>query len=468
MVHLQDVTAAPATSLRLSELLGALSHALDLTEGQSPGHCVRSCWIGMHVGRELGLPDERLWELYYAILLKDLGCSSNAARICELYLADDHAIKRDFKTVSDSLPHVLGFVFSHTGLQSGLSERLRAIFNIMQNGEGIVRGLIETRCQRGAEIARRLRFPEAVCEGILSLDEHWNGGGKPAALKGEAIPLYARIALFAQVVDVFHRSAGPAAALAEVRKRTGTWFDPALVACLERAAADPAFWETLSGDGCEEALAALEPGRRAIVVDEDYLDDVALAFAQVIDSKSPFTSGHSERVAIYADLIAEEMGFSPERRRWLKRAALLHDIGKLGVSNQILDKNGKLDDAEWIAMRSHAALSEGILSRVDAFRDLGRIGGAHHERLDGKGYPRGLSAAELDTETRIVSVADVFDALTANRPYRAAMPLEKAMGILRDDVGKAFDGDCFAALERSLGRIHLPTFEPQAPAAIAA
>jgi HD-GYP domain-containing protein (c-di-GMP phosphodiesterase class II) len=443
---------AETETVQLSEILGALSHALDLTEGQPAGHCVRATWIGTHIGQQLGLPEAQLWELYHTVMLKDLGCSSNAARICELYLSDDLSFKRDFKTVSDSLPKVLGFVFSHTGLKAGLAERFRAVLNILQNGGTIVDDLIQTRCQRGAEIARQLRFPASVCQAIHALDEHWNGSGRPDRLTGPAIPLYARVALLAQVVDVFHTAAGPAAALAEVRARSGTWFDPHIVACFEAVAANPAFWETLASAEVEAAVFALAPAS-PIIVDEDYLDDIARAFAQIIDAKSPFTSGHSERVAVYADMIAAELGYSPERRRWLKRAALLHDVGKLGVSNTILDKNGKLDDAEWRDMRNHASLSETILTRVAAFREMARIGGDHHERLDGKGYPRGLEGDAIARETRIVSVADVFDALTADRPYRAAMPLDKALGIMRADLGTAFDSTCFAALERALATI---------------
>jgi len=442
-----------AKGVRLSDILAALSHALDLTEGQPPGHCVRATYVGMHVGLAMGLPTRALWELYYTIMLKDLGCSSNAARICALYLSDDIGFKRDFKTVSDSLPKVLGFVFSHTGLQAGLAERFRAVLNILQNGGTIVDDLIQTRCQRGAEIAARLRFPPAVCEAIHALDEHWNGKGRPDRLTGGAIPLYARIALLAQVADVFHTAAGPAAAMAEIRSRTGTWFDPEVAACFERAAAAPGFWNVLGSDAVEAAVTALEPMQSAIVVDESYLDDIARAFAQVIDAKSPFTSGHSERVAVYADMVAAELGLDARRRRWLRRAALLHDIGKLGVSNAILDKNGKLDDDEWRAMRAHAHLSETILARVPAFHDMARIGGGHHERLDGRGYPRGLKADEIAVETRIMSVADVFDALTADRPYRKAMPLTKALDIMRADLGTAFDPLCFAALERALASI---------------
>ena len=449
-LHPVDTRDRAPNGINLSELLGALSHALDLTEGQPIGHCVRATWIGMHVGRQMCLPENHLWELYYTVMLKDLGCSSNAARICELYLSDDLSFKRDFKTVSDSLPKVLGFVFAHTGLKSGLAERFKAVLNILQNGGAIADDLIQTRCQRGAEIAAQLRFPPAVCEAIHALDEHWNGRGRPDQRAGPAIPIYARIALLAQVVDVFHTAAGPEAALAEVRSRSGSWFDPHAVACFERAAAMPGFWEMLASEAITEAVTALEPAQRAVVVDEDYLDDIARAFAKVIDAKSPFTSGHSERVAVYADLIAAELGFTAERRRWLRRAALLHDVGKLGVSNSILDKNGKLDEAEWRDMRHHATLSEGILARVAAFHEMARIGGAHHERLDGRGYPRGLKAEAIEPETRIVSVADVFDALTADRPYRKAMPIPKALEIMRADLGTAFDPVCFDALERAL------------------
>lgn len=452
-LSLLAVSTPAVEGLKLSELISALSHALDITEGQPAGHCVRCCWIGMHVGRAVGLDDDALWELYYTLLLKDLGCSSNAARICELYLTDDLAFKRDFKTVGDSLPQVLNFVLQHTGLKAGLAERFRAVLTIIRDGSEIAQELIATRCQRGAEIARLLRFPEGVAAGIYSLDEHFNGQGRPAGLAGEAIPLFARIALLAQVVDVFHTTGGPGAALDEIRERAGRWFDPKLVLAFEGVAEGDAFWATLAAPEVGAAVLAQEPAAHIVELDDDYLDDIAAAFGQVVDSKSPYTAGHSVRVALYTDMIAETLGLAPERRRWLKRGALLHDVGKLGVSNSVLDKPGKLDDDEWAAVKAHAMYTETILSRIAAFAELARVSAAHHERLDGGGYPRGISAADICLETRIITTADIFDAITAERPYRGAVPIPKTLEIMAENVGTAIDPQCFAALKQALDRL---------------
>ena len=462
-----DLASAPIDALtpsamKLSELMGSLSYALDITEGQPAGHCVRCCWIGMHIGRQIGLSSDQLWELYYTLLLKDLGCSSNAARICELYLTDDLDFKRGFKTVGDSLPQVLAFVLKHTGLKAGLAERFRSVMTILRDGPEIAQGLIATRCQRGADIARLLRFPDGVADGIYSLDEHFNGNGKPHKLAGAAIPVYARIALLAQVIDVFHTAGGREAAMRETRSRAASWFDPQLVAAFGQVATVPAFWNTLAAADIDDAVFALEPAGHEVALDDDYLDDIATAFGQVVDAKSPYTSGHSARVALYTDMIGEALGLSPQRRRWLKRGALLHDVGKLGVSNSVLDKAGALDRDEWDAVRQHAGFTETILGRIAAFAELATIAGAHHERLDGGGYPRGLTAEDISLETRIITTADIFDAITAERPYRGAIAVPKALEMMEKTVGTALDPACFEALKQAMARI---PFAQQAGAA---
>ena len=453
-LYLDHSASARPQSFRLAELLGALSYALDLTEGQPQGHCIRCCWIGTRIGEALGLSGDVLKDLYYTLLLKDLGCSSNAARICELYLADDISFKRDFKTIDASLSSALRFVFKKTGLESGLSERIRAIVNILQNGGEISRSLIETRCHRGADIAARMRFSQEVQDGILSLDEHWDGSGKPEGLKADEVPMISGIALLAQVVDIFHTENGAAAAMHEAEARAGSWFDPALVEAFLAAQADPDFWAALGAPDLEARVFAMQPALQSEPVDEDYLDDIAAAFAEVVDAKSPFTADHSNRVTLYTDMIAEELGLDAAHRRWLRRAALLHDLGKLGVSNQVLDKPGKPDEEEWQSIRRHPAESEAILARVAAFCDIAPVAAAHHERLDGKGYPHGLAGDEICLEARILTVADVFDALSADRPYRAAMPISKALAILDADAGTAFDSVCIAALKSGLARLN--------------
>lgn len=442
---------SPAPSLTLSEILGAMSYALDLTEGQPPGHCLRSCFIGMQIGQVLGLSPGMLRDLYYTILLKDAGCSSNAARLCALYGSDDRAAKRDFKRIdSQNLVQVAGFVLSHTALGQGLVDRFRKIMSLARHGQSLASELVATRCERGAAIARQLGFNEEVAAGIHGLDEHWNGKGKPDGLQGDAIPLGARIALIAQVSDVFHTIGGRRRALAEVHARRGSWFDPDLVDALDHADRGSDFWAVLHSPALADQLRLAEPEPMAVMVDDAHLDSIATAFAQVVDSKSPYTFGHSARVTVYADAIAEQLGLSHDRRRWLRRGALLHDIGKLGVSNSILDKPAALTAEEWVAVRAHARYTEEILSRIGIFQELAVVAGAHHERLDGKGYPRGLKAGQIALETRIITTADIFDALTAERPYRKAIPIPVALSMMEKTQGQAIDPSCLAALKVSL------------------
>jgi putative nucleotidyltransferase with HDIG domain len=445
----------PPVQIRSAELIGALSHALDLTEGQPKGHCMRTCWMGMKLGMAINMPREELSDLFYTLLLKDLGCSSNAARICQLYLADDRKFKTDFKMIDGSLSQALRFVLNHTGLESGMIDRFRAIVNIMKNGGEISRELIEARCHRGADIARQMGFNTYVAEAIQNLDEHWDGSGKPEGKVRRAIPIASQIALMSQVADVFNISQGHEAATREIKSRADTWFDPDLVSVFSAIADWEEFWSPLQDENLAEKVLALEPIEHVRLVDEDYMDCIAKGFAMVVDSKSPFTAGHSERVAVYADMIAEKLGLGPSKRRWLRRAALLHDIGKLAISNQILDKPERLTDAEFDVVKTHPRISAEILSGIAAFKDIVAIAGGHHERIDGEGYPYGLKGDQIPLETRIVTVADVFDAITADRPYRKAQPIEQALLIISKELGTAFDKRCYEALVSALQESNL-------------
>ncbi|MDZ7588463.1 MAG: HD-GYP domain-containing protein [Parasphingorhabdus sp.] len=229
--------------------------------------------------------------------------------------------------------------------------------------------------------------------------------------------------------------------------RSGGWLDPDLCNIFLEISADDGFWEIVQSRELADALFAMEPALQTLYVDTDYLDDITRAFGQVIDAKSPFTGGHSARVGRYVDLVARQMGIDENSRRDLYRAAVLHDVGKLAVSSAILEKPGPLSEAEWVIMRSHSTHSFQILSRIKPMETVAVTAAAHHERLDGKGYPLGIDDSEIPLGARIITICDIYDALTADRPYRAAMSQEKAMAILHSDCNTAVDPHCLAALE---------------------
>ncbi len=173
----------------------------------------------------------------------------------------------------------------------------------------------------------------------------------------------------------------------------------------------------------------------------------------MVDAKSNFTYGHGHRVARYTDAIARRLGLPAERRRWLRRGALLHDIGKLGVSNGILDKPARLNSGEWAEVKEHAQLSQEILGRLSVFLDLAPIVGAHHERVDGEGYPRRLAGSAISLETRIITVSDIFDAITAARPYRGPIAVADALAMMERERDAAIDGRCLDALKACLPQL---------------
>ena len=434
--------------LRLSEVVSALSYALDITEGQPEGHAVRSCMIGMRLAKEIYLTSKQRSALFYALLLKDLGCSSNASRVCYLFSADDRRAKRELKTSNwTKLGGKIAYIFKNAAPGGSLASRVASFMRVARAGATAARELVELRCDRGATIARKLAMPEETAIAIRSLDEHWDGQGHPFGAAGDDIPMLARIMGLAQTAEVFYRRGGIEGAMGVAKARSGTWFDPDLVKAFWSIRNDSKFWEKMQAENLLREAMTFEPEERVVTATPELLDNIAAGFGQVIDAKSPWTYRHSEGVAEIAGGIAEVMGFEPENMRLLRRAALLHDIGKLGISNLILDKPGKLNDEELGVMRKHPFWTRQILERVSGFRELAATAAAHHERLDGKGYDCGLDASRLGVETRILSVADMFEALAAKRPYRQDLTEEQVMDILTRNVGEGLDPGCFEALK---------------------
>lgn len=431
----------------LSEVLAALSYALDLTEGQPPGHTVRTCLIGMRLAADAGLDDAERSALYYALLLKDAGCSSNAARFAALFGADDRAVKPRLKAVDLHRRARLAFQTARSvGLGRSILARAIHFFRVARTPD-VTRTLIQVRCDRGAAIAGRLGFPEATVEAIRSLDEHWCGLGYARGLSGDDIPLLARIALLAQTMEAYHAQAGVAGALRVAQERRATWFDPRLVDLTRTWDRDPEWWHRLADADAERQVVAIEPPDLHRVLNDEGLDEIARAFADIIDAKSPYTFQHSARVADYAIRIAVALGVDAVECQRLYRAGLLHDVGKLGVSSRILDKPGRLTADERGEIERHPAMSFEILNRVNVFRGFARMASLHHEKLDGSGYPWGVGGDELEEGARILAVADIYDALTSERPYRGAMSPGDAMAIIARDRGPRLCARVVDALE---------------------
>jgi HD-GYP domain-containing protein (c-di-GMP phosphodiesterase class II) len=407
--------------------------------------------IGMRVAREVYLLPKQRSALFYALLLKDLGCSSNASKLCYLFGIDDRQAKCDLKTTNwAKSTGRLGYALRNVSPNDGLLARIGRFMKVARAGAQAARELVEMRCDRGATIARTLLMPEETAVAIRSLDEHWNGQGHPTGLAGEDIPMLSRIMGLAQTAEVFYRRDGMQGAIDVACGRSGTWFDPELVKAFKSIRHDAAFWEKLHAPNSKELLAQamrFEPEEVAIAATDEHLDRLAAGFSQVIDAKSPWTFRHSEGVADVSAGITEVLGLPPATVRKVHRAALLHDIGKLGISNLILDKPGRLEPGELAIMRRHPEFTRQILSRVSGFAELADMAAGHHERLDGKGYDRGMEGAAIGLETRILAVADTFEALAARRPYRQDLTEEQVMEILVKNVGAGLDAECFEALK---------------------
>jgi len=448
-----DRNSGHEPSIRLSEILSALSYALDLTEGQPMGHSVRACIIGMRLAQQVGLPAAERGDLYYSLLLKDAGCSSNSSRLFHIVSADEIKAKRDVKFTDWTRVgwESLHYALTHVATDLPFLQRVRRLLQVAATQQQDSCTLVKIRCERGANIAKQMGFSDAVVAGIYRLDEHWNGRGYPDGLQKDEIPLFSRIANLSQTLEVFYAQHGPSRATDVALRRRGRWFDPELVHAAVLMSKNGSLWadlenpELLQPDLLNRVI-ALEPEQRRITANDDAIDNICQAFAEVIDAKSPFTYRHSSGVAEAAMDIARWFDMKPRDIKLIRRAALLHDLGKLGVPNRILEKPGKLTNEEWAVVKRHPYYTLEILRRIPGFQLWAEEAAAHHERLNGSGYWRGLAADQLSTFARILAVADVFDALRAKRPYRDSLPLEKTFSIMREEAPHAIDLPCLEAL----------------------
>lgn len=403
--------------------------------------------IAVRLADQIGLERHLVESLFYAALLKDCGCSTNSARIHKMFGGDEFLAKRKVKYIdwTNPLESIL-YAITTINPEAGVVEKLRRMAAMAGSPGNAMDEATAARCTRGAAVALQLGFDLTTASAVQCLDEHWDGKGSPSHMAGEEIPILARILCISQTLEIFVTSFGIEASYQMLRARSGTWFDPELVHACESIKSD-AFWEDHAKHVAGLPVPLREP-ESAMTRPLTDIDKIAQAFASVVDAKSAFTGEHSSRVHQYAVRLAQFFQFDDERTITLSRAALLHDIGKLGVPNSVLDKPSRLTEEEFDRIKMHPRFTYEILGQIRGQERMTEIAANHHERLDGKGYWRGLDAHALDLDMRILAAADVFDALSASRPYREALPLTKVFAIMEEGAGQHLDASCIDALRQ--------------------
>lgn len=432
----------------LAELIAALSLGTDLGLGQPMEHVLRGCILALGLSERFALEEPERSVVYYAMLLAWVGCHADAYEQAR-WFGDEISAKSDLYAVDLVGMGKTRFAMRHVGAGEPPARRARTVLEFVVSGRTAMESMRGTHCLLAGDLARRLGLGDAVCEALLQVFERWDGKGDPGLLAGSAIRLPVRLLQLADVVEVFHRQGGVDAAVAVARQRSGTQFDPAVVECfcadaheLLAPLADSAGWDAVieAQPGLSQTLSSAE------------LDGALEAIADFADLKSPYTMGHSRAVADLAAEAGRRCGLADDDVRTLRRAGLVHDLGRLGVSNTIWDKRGALTAVERERVRLHPYLTERILSSSSVLAPLGELAAQDHERLDGSGYPRGLKANAVSPPARILAAADVYQAMLEPRPHRDAHSAHEAAVQLRAEAHAGrLDGDAVDAVLRAVG-----------------
>jgi HD-GYP domain-containing protein (c-di-GMP phosphodiesterase class II) len=415
-------------SLRLAEAAAVLSLATDLAMGQPLEHGLHTAVLAVRTAAALGLPEQDLAAVFYTGLLHFAGCTAGS-EIDARFLGDELAVR----------PQLMGALYgSRLGL---VTTAVRAVYpgspppaRAAAVARSAVGGLAEFRrwaashCEVAELLGARMGLTEQAQGALRHLYERWDGKGLPGDLRGEQVPVPVRVMQVAQDADIAWQRGGPALARRRLRGRAGSGLDPQVVAVF-LALGDQAYAGLDVPSVWEEALAA-EPGPQP-VIGEDQVDACLSAMADFADLKSMWTIGHSRGVADLAMAAAGPAGLGAAEAAQLRRAALVHDLGRVAVPARVWAKPGPLTRGEREQVRLHAYHSERILDIAPGLRPLARLAGSHGERCDGSGYHRGSRAGDLPLMARLLAAADCYQAMREPRPYRAALSQADAADELR-------------------------------------
>jgi HD-GYP domain-containing protein (c-di-GMP phosphodiesterase class II) len=416
--------------VRLAELVAALSLGIDLGFGQPMEHVLRQCLIALRLADQIGLDDSSRSVVYYTALLINVGCHTDAHEQAK-WFGDDIGLKS--AKYDHEFRSVRGTVAGMRRLGSGRPplHRFRVGLEFALSGHRELDGMIAHHAAIARSLGEQLGLPDEVLDALGGAYEQWDGHGWPGELGGEEVPLAARISQLAEFSEVAYRVDGVEGVKTLARKRGGKQFDPELAALMASHA--DTILSGLDSVSTWHAVINAEPSLAPVLSGERF-DAALAAIANFVDLKSPYTLGHARAVADLAAAAGAELGLPESEVRTLRRAGLVHGLGRLGVSNSIWDKPGPLGTGEWERVRLHPYITERMLHQSEALAPLGAIALAHRERLDGSGYPRGLSGAAISRPARLVGAADAYQAMREPRPYRPQRDAAGAAAELRSEV----------------------------------
>ena len=443
------------TRVRVAEVLGALSLATDLGMSQPMGHVLRACYIAMRIAVQLRLSSDVRCTVYYTTLLMHSGCTASSSSLAAMLHGDEVEFARGLAFLDPSnLAQMLPFMARSMAAGASLPVRAQHMLAMLLGARRLQRDGMLATCEVGVRVAQRLGMSPEVESALSHLYERWDGQG-PKQRRGSDIPLATRIVDPASMFEIYYGARGRAAAEDFVRSERGKSIDPAVAEVVLALSRDADFWQTLARDSLREVVLDLEPDGAYRFIDEERLDDVALAFADFVDIKAVMTLGHSKSTARLAEAMGRQLNLPPGEIRDLWRAALLHDLGHVAVGSNILDKPSGLSEAERERLRLHPYYTRRILAGVPGLREVAELAGQHHEWLNGQGYDRGLQAGALSLGARILALVDAFEDRTNHSGGPEAVEPADILRAMQPELGTRFDPACFDALAAVL-KTNLP------------
>lgn len=421
---------APTSSVRLAELVATMSLVSDLGMGRPMERVLRQTVLALRLADAVGIPAEVRAATYYTSLLTWVACAADTSEV-SAYFGDETELYAD--THDDDIGGLSLALFTARHLGNGSSglRRTGMVGRFVLTGGRSVQRLMTAHCQAASELADRLDLGPEVSQPLLQVFERWDGRGVPGKARATELTPAIRLVHLADNIEAFCRTGGAEAALAVARQRRGTQFDPQLVDCFLDCYTD--VLDGLTDIQAWDEVIALDP-RLGERLTEVQLDHALEALADFADLKSPTRIGHSRGVASLAVSAAEKLGMARADVTLLRRAALVHDIGMIGVPSTVWEETKPWTVAQRERAQTHPYLTERMLARVPPLAAIARCAALHHERLDGSGYPHGIGRDALPVTARILAVADVYQALLQPRPYRPARTVDAAVAAVRDEA----------------------------------